>query len=493
MTSAFNAAELWSLTATEAVHLLKTKSVTPLQLVKAAATRIQATDTELNAAPIRCFEQATQIAASWQDFAKANSPGYLHGLPVLVKDLTAVKGLPFTEGSRIYKDRIAAANDALVDVLEDNGAIILGKTNTPEFGAGANTFNDVYGKTRNPWNTNLTAAGSSGGSAAALAAGQVWLATGSDLGGSLRTPASFCGVVGLRPSVGRVPQGSSLHQPAAKGKLQLHAVSGPMARNVPDLALFLDAMAHHHPKDPLSQPAPEMSYTKAVKQGSLPLPTAVAWTADIGICPVDPEVASLCEKAARWFSSVGANVVDACPDVHDAQELFQVLRADLVIQDPECKINMQEPRRSLLKPEVVWQLEKGFQQSSEQVAEAKRGHQQYVNRVLDFLRRFDLLCCPCAMVAPFDVDIRWIQEVEGTKFDNYVDWMMMAYVFSLVNVPVLCLPCGMTADGRPVGLQIVGKPQGEHALLAAAAAFERAHPYASMVPMQPVVKHLSKG
>lgn len=483
--------ELWALPATEAVKLLKNRNVTPLQLVEAAIERIYATDPAINATPIRCFDQARQTALNWQDSDKTNKPGYLHGLPILVKDLTAVKGLLFTQGSSIYKDRIAPCNDALIDVLEAHGAIVIGKTNTPEFGAGANTFNDVFGKTRNPWDTKLTAGGSSGGTAAALAAGQVWLATGSDLGGSLRLPGSYCGVVGLRPSVGRVPQ-NFYGAASSKDKLRLHAVSGPMARNVPDLALFLDAMAHQHPNDPLSKPPPEMSYSKAIEPGSVARPATVAWTPDLGISPMDPEVASICEKAARWFSSLGAKVADASPDVHDAQQLFQVLRADLIAQDPLGRLNIQEPRRSLLKPEMVWQYEKGFQQSPEQVAEARRGHEHYVQRVLDFMTKFDLLCCPCVMVAPFDVDIRWVAEVQGTKFDNYVDWLMMTYVFSLIDIPVVCLPCGITADGRPVGLQIAGQPQGEAALLAAAAAFEREHPYASMVPIQPVAKHSSQ-
>ncbi|KAL3132404.1 hypothetical protein ABBQ32_008965 [Trebouxia sp. C0010 RCD-2024] len=471
--------DLHKLSATDVVRLLKERL-----LVEAAAHRIQASDPGINAVPIRCFDQARAKAARWEDSAHKSRPGYLYGLPILVKDLTAVKGLPFTLGSRIYKDNIAATNDPLVDVLEDSGAIVLGKTNTPEFGAGANTFNDVFGKTCNPWDTNLTSGGSSGGSAAALAAGQVWLATGTDLGGSLRIPASFCGVVGLRPSVGRVPQ-NFYGEASSVGELGVHSVSGPLARNVPDLALFLDAMAHHHPSDPLSRQPPEVSFSEAIQPGKWPLPSRVAWSPNLGIAPVDPEVATICEQAAGWFASMGAELVHDCPELHDAVDIFQVLRAAVMAADPAGGAHMRDPGRSLLKPELIWQYEKGFSQTPEEVARAKHAHKHYVQRVLDFMTRFDLLCCPCVMVAPFDVDIRWIQEVQGTKFSNYVDWLMMTYAFSLVDVPAISVPCGMTTDGCPVGLQIVGRPQHDAALLAAAAAFEKAHPFAGMVPIQP--------
>ncbi|HET6223526.1 MAG TPA: amidase family protein, partial [Dongiaceae bacterium] len=313
--------DLIRLTAQEAVRLLRARQVSPLELIDAALARIAATDHALNALPTLCAERARDHARRLlaDEADAASAPGWLAGLPIAVKDLNDVAGVRTTYGSPIYAEHVPARSDIMIERLEANGALVLGKSNTPEFGAGANTFNPVFGETRNPWNTALTCGGSSGGSAVALATGQVWLATGSDLGGSLRTPASFCSVVGLRPSPGRVP-----HGPEAR-PFDTLSVDGPMGRTVGDVALMLDAMVARHPEDPLSLELPPALFQIAAAERRRP--RRVAFSADLGIGPVDAEVRQLCAAAAQRFGEAGVAVEEACPDFSDAVDCFGVLRA----------------------------------------------------------------------------------------------------------------------------------------------------------------------
>ncbi|MCH7941699.1 MAG: amidase, partial [Proteobacteria bacterium] len=310
------ASELWRLTASQAVGLLKRAEVSPLEMIDAAASRIEATDGALNALPTLCLERARDHARKLMD---KGGDSLLAGLPIAVKDLEDVAGVRTTYGSPIYRNHVPERSNIIVETLEANGAVVIGKSNTPEFGAGASTFNEVFGKTRNPWNTDKSVAGSSGGAAAALAAGQAWLATGSDLGGSLRTPASFCSVVGLRPSPGRVARGP-LTQP-----FNSLSVAGPMARNPDDAALFLDAMCGAHREDPMSLAAPAYSFAETVRDRRPP--RRVGYSRDLGIVPVDSEVAAICEKAAQAFAQMGVEVVEARPDFSEAMACFQTLRA----------------------------------------------------------------------------------------------------------------------------------------------------------------------
>src|SRR5947199_9386253 len=281
-------------------------------------------------------------------------------MPVPIKDLTNVEGVLTTQGSPIYRGRIHDRPDILVEHIEHNGGLIYAKSNTPEFGAGANTFDEVFGETRNPWDTSRSAAGSSGGAAVALATGMAWLAHGSDMGGSLRNPASFCGVVGMRPSIGRVA-----HTPVAKIDRNL-GVQGPMARNVGDLALLLDAMSGEHPADPLSLPKLPTSFLSAARSGNRP--KRVAYSPDLGITPVDPEVAAITRKAAMRFAEAGAIVEEAHPDLREAHACFHVLRAfDFAIS----KAALLRSNRDLLKPEVIWNIEEGLKLTVEQLARAE--------------------------------------------------------------------------------------------------------------------------
>ncbi len=465
--------ELWRLSARRAVRLLKRREVSPLELIDAALARIAATDGALNALPTLCPERARAAARRIMELPPPPGP-WLAGLPIAVKDLTDVAGVRTTYGSPIYADHVPARSDILVRRLEERGAIVLAKSNTPEFGAGGNTFNPVFGETRNPWNTALTCGGSSGGSAAALAAGQVWLATGSDLGGSLRTPASFCSVVGLRPSPGRVATGPALLP------FDTLSVEGPMGRSVGDVALMLDAMAGRHAEDPLSLEAPARSFAAAA--ASRKLPRRVAFSPDLGVTPVEPEVRETCLRAARLFANAGVAVEEACPDFAEAPAAFQTLRA---LGFVAALGPLYRTRRELLKPDIRWNIEQGLQLTPEEIGRAERARGALFHRVAAFFRDYDLLLCPAACVAPFPVEQRWVKEAAGTAFDNYVDWLRITSVVTLTSCPALALPCGFTADGRPVGLQMVAPARGEAALLAAAAAFEEAAGLAALTPVDP--------
>jgi amidase len=349
----------------------------------------------------------------------------------------------------------------VVEHLESNGALIYAKSNTPEFGAGANTFNEVFGATLNPWDVSRSAAGSSGGAAVALATGMAWLAHGTDMGGSLRNPASFCGITGMRPSIGRVA-----HTPVSKIDRNL-GVHGPMARNVEDLALLLDAMSGEHPADPLSLPLLPSSFFSAARSGSKP--RRIAYSPDLGITPVDPEIAAITRKAALRFAEAGATVEEAHPDLREAHECFQVLRAfDFAIH----KAALWRTKRDQLKPEVIWNIEEGLKLTVEQLERAEAQRVAMTARTVEFFKNYDLLLAPATIVAPFPIEQRYLAECAGKKFDNYVEWLAIVYAITLVCCPALSLPCGFTASGLPVGLQIVAPPRGEAQLLAGAKVLE---------------------
>jgi amidase len=447
-------------TACEVVGKLKAGEVTPLDLLDVLEKRIAEVNGKVNALPILCFDRARDHAKALMK-KPASERGLLAGLPVPIKDLTEVSGVRSTQGSPIFKDNIPARSDVMVERLEDNGAVVYAKSNTPEFGAGANTFNEVFGATLNPWDTSRSAAGSSGGAAVALATGTAWLAHGSDMGGSLRNPASFCGVVGLRPSIGRVA-----HTPKFKIDRTL-GVQGPMARNVEDLALLLDAMSGEHPADPLSLPALPTSFLSAARAGGKP--KRIAYSPDLGITPVDPEVAAITRKAAERFSEAGAIVEEAHPDLREAHECFHVLRAlDFAVS----KAELLRKHRDLLKPEVIWNIEEGLKLTVERVARAEAQRIAMAARAEEFFKTYDLLLAPATIVPPFPVQNRYLAECAGKKFDNYVEWLGIVYAITLACCPALSLPCGFTASGLPVGLQMVGAPRGEAKLLAGAKVLE---------------------
>jgi len=447
-------------TACAIVEKLNSGEVSPLDLLDVLEQRIAEVDGKVNALPTLCFDRARTRAKALMK-KPAGDRGLLAGLPLPIKDLTDVAGVTTTQGSPIYRDRVPTRSDLMVEHLEGKGAVVYAKSNTPEFGAGANTFNEVFGATRNPWDLARSAAGSSGGAAAALASGTAWLAHGSDMGGSLRNPASFCGVVGLRPSIGRVA-----HTPACKIDRNL-GVQGPMARNVEDVALLLDAMSGENPADPLSLPALPVSFLSAARSGKGP--KRVAYSPDLGITPVDPEVAAITRKAAARFSEAGAIVEEAHPDLSEAHECFHVLRAyDFAIS----KAALLRGKRDLLKPEVIWNIEEGLKLTVDQLVRAEAQRVAMTERTLEFFKTYDLLLAPATIVAPFPVENRYVAECAGKKFDNYVEWLGIVYAITLVCCPALSLPCGFTASGLPVGLQMVAPPRGEAQLLAGARVLE---------------------
>jgi amidase len=452
--------ELVQATACAIVDKLNSGDVTPLDLLDVLEKRIAAVDGQVNALPTLCFDRARTRAKTLMK-RPVGDRGLLAGLPVPIKDLTDVEGVLTTQGSPIYRNHVPTRSDLLVQGLEGNGALVYAKSNTPEFGAGANTFNEVFGATRNPWDLSRSAAGSSGGAAAALASGTAWLAHGSDMGGSLRNPASFCGIVGMRPSIGRVA-----HTPAAKIDRNL-GVQGPMARNVEDVALLLDAMSGEQPADPLSLPLLPASFRSAARSGKGP--KRVAYSPDLGITPVDPEVAAITRKAAARFAEAGAIVEEAHPDLSEAHECFHVLRAfDFAIS----KAALLREKRELLKPEVIWNIEEGLKLTVDQIARAEAQRIAMAARTIEFFKTYDLLLAPATIVAPFPVENRYVTECAGKKFDNYVEWLGIVYAITLVCCPALSLPCGFTASGLPVGLQMVAPPRGEAQLLADARVLE---------------------
>lgn len=459
--------------ATDILKLLKKGEVSPLDLLDTLEKRIAAVDGQVNALPTLCFDRARKHARALMKKPKEGR-GLLQGIPVPIKDLTDVAGVLSTQGSPIFKDNVPETSNVLVDRLEAQGGIVYAKSNTPEFGAGANTFNEVFGATVNPYNTKLSAAGSSGGAAVALATGMAWLAHGSDMGGSLRNPASFCGIVGLRPSPGRVAATPGTKIDSTMG------VEGPMARTVTDLALLLDAMSGDDHRDPRSLPAPKKSYRLALSDGWKP--KRVAWSANLGITPVDPEVKAITEKAAKRFKEAGVIVEEAHPDFSEIHECFGVLRAYAFAT---TKFELLKTHRDKLKPEVIWNIEKGLKLTMDELTRAEAQRQAMLQRTLAFFDRYDLLLTPATIVAAYPVEQRFVAECDGFKFPDYVQWLSIAYALTTVSCPAISLPCGFTSDGRPIGLQIAARPHGEDRVLAGAKIMEDILGLKTVKPVDP--------
>jgi amidase len=429
--------------------------VAPLEVLDALEAHVAATDGPINALPTLCFDRARARAA------EVSRGSLLAGMPLPIKDLTEVAGVRCTYGSPIFADHVPETSDILVERLEARGALVYAKSNTPEFGAGAQTFNPVLGVTRNPHDTTRTPAGSSGGAAAALATGQAWLAHGSDLGGSLRNPASFCGVVGLRPSPGRVAA-----SPGARLDDTL-SVEGPMARSVADCALLLDAMAGLDRRDPRSFDAPATPFLAAAREARPP--ARVAFSAGLGFMPVDPEVAAITQAAAARFAEAGTIVEEAHPDFSAVQDCFNVLRARAFAVS---RYEDYATRRDLLKPDVVWNTEAGLALTPADIHRAETARTAMFRDAARFFDTYDLILCPTSIVPPFPVTQRYVAEVNGERLETYIAWLGIVAAATLISSPALSLPCGFTATGLPVGLQLIAPPRGEAALLSAAQVLE---------------------
>jgi amidase len=465
--------ELVAMDATEVVRLLETEAIRPHDLLDALEARIAAVDPAVNALPTLCFERARAAADALMK-RPVLERGPLCGLPVPIKDLVEVEGVRTTFGSPIYASHVPAQSNILVKTLEASGGIVYAKSNTPEFGAGANTFNEVFGPTLNPWNTTRSAAGSSGGAAVALATGMAWVAQGSDMGGSLRNPASFCGVAGMRPSIGRVAR-----TPGVKLDGTL-SVEGPMARNVTDLALLLDAMTGEHPSDPLSLPKPAVTFSEGLGSGWRP--RKIAYSPDLGITPVDPEVASITRAAVERLAAEGIEVEEACPDLSEAHECFQTLRA---LSFAVSQADRLREHRDLMKPEVIWNVEKGLALTAEEIARAERQRVALTARMLAFFETYDLLLCPATIVAAFPIEERYLAACNGVTFETYIDWLAIAYAITLTCCPALSLPCGFTSEELPVGLQVVAPPRRDDRVLSGAKLLEDLLGLRAITPIMP--------
>jgi amidase len=460
-------------TAVSIVKQLRRGAISPLECLDALEARIGEVNAPINALVTLCFDRARSHAKAVMS-KPVMDRGLLAGLPVPIKDLTDVAGVRSTQGSTIFAKNIAQTSDILVRHLEKEGGIVYAMSNTPEFGAGGHTFNEVFGVTCNPWNTKLSAAGSSGGAAAAIASGMAWVAHGSDMGGSLRNPASFCGIVGMRPSPGRVAASVFSKIDGTLG------VEGPMARNVADLALLFDAMTGFEAGDPLSLPRETASFSSALGLGWRPKRVAVS--TNLGITPVDREVAQIVLNAARKLQSEGVIVEDAHPDLSVAMDCFQILRAQgfstgmrqLLIDHPDQ-----------IKPEVIWNIEKGLALNGDDIARAESMRGVLFRNMHAFLNEYDFLLCPTTIVPPFPIQERYVKSCDGVDFATYVDWLLIVGVATLCACPAISIPCGFTNDKLPIGLQVIAPNRGEAKLLAGAQFMESVFGLGTITPIDP--------
>jgi amidase len=443
---------------------LRAGELSAVEVLGAFLDRIAAVDGGINAIPTLVPERAMAEAAAADARRAAGRPvGLLHGLPIAVKDLMATAGIRTTQGSRIYADHVPDTDSLLVERLRAAGAIVVGKTNTPEHGAGSQTYNDVFGATANPYDPTRTVGGSSGGAAAAVAAGMLPFADGSDLGGSVRNPASFCNVVGLRPSAGRVP---SARPGNAWDPL---SVLGPIARTVGDCGLLLAAIAGRDDRSPIAlddDPAAFVDLPVRDLRG-----VRVAWSRTVDGLPVDPAVTAVLEKARAVLVGLGAIVEDVEPDLSGADEAFETFRALEFFAGHRHEL-AEHP--TLFKPDLVEEIGRGRELSAEAIARAGELRTEVYRRTVAFLGGYDLLALPTVQLPPFGVDVRWPTEVAGVPMERYVTWMRSCTRISVTAHPAMSVPAGFTPEGLPVGLQLVGRHRDERTLLGHAAAFEAA-------------------
>jgi amidase len=464
--------------AAELVGLVRRRKVSPLEITRAVLTRIEKVNPPLTAYCTVAAEQALAAArrATAAVGKRGATLGPLHGVPVSIKDLTPTKGIRTTWGSKIFEHHVPDADGLVVERLKAAGAIVIGKTNTPEFGAGANTFNAVFGPSRNPWNPKLTCGGSTGGGAIALATGLGPLAQGSDLGGSLRLPAAFCGVVGFRTSPGCVPVWPNANA------WDSYSVQGPMARTVSDAALMLSVIAGPDPRVPISYPVDPRALLTAVKRPSV-RGLRIAWGGDLGITPLDHEVRRVTEATVAVFRRLGARVETGHPDFGDAAEIVRTSRGLAMVTRQEANL---AKWRSVMQENLVKNTEQGLALTASEIARGDRLRTDLFHRVRQFMERYDLILTPTAPVPPFPLEMRsGPEEINGVRMTNYIQWALLTYAFTVINAPAISVPAGFTRDGLPVGLQIAGHWRDEVTVLRAAAAFEAAAPWAHVRPPNP--------
>ncbi len=464
--------DLCFLSATELVRRMKAKELSAREVVAAHIARVEAVNPAVNAIVTFVPEQALAAAAAADNaLARGEPAGILHGLPVAHKDLVQTKGIRTTLGSPIFRDWVPDADALIVERLKAAGAITMGKTNTPEFGAGSQTFNPVFGATRNPYDLAKTCGGSSGGAAVALACGMQPIADGSDFGGSLRNPAGYCNVVGFRPSLGRVPR-----YPLTTAFTEM-GVEGPMARTVADVALTLAAMAGPDPRDPRSLETPGEVFLRPLDRDFRGV--RVAWSRDLGGLPVDPAVTAVLDAQRATFEALGCEVDDASPDLTGADEAFQVIRAWSMAAQ---RGPLLAAHRHEMKDTVIWNIEKGLALTGPEVGEAEALRTQVYQRMRQFMERYEFLLCPVSQVPPFDIATEYPMTINGQAMETYIDWMKSCSRVTVTAHPAISVPAGFTAAGLPVGLQIVGRFRDDFCVLQLAHAFEAATGYGRRRP-----------
>ena len=439
-----------------------------IELMQETYDRIATINPQLNAL-VNLIPREQAIALAEQaDQTPLASRGPLHGLPWACKDAVEVEGFPTTWGFSPWAKNYPKQDDAQAARLRAAGCIFIGRSNMPEFGLGSNTFNSLFGTTLNPYNPQKTPGGSSGGAAVALATRMLPLADGSDMGGSLRNPASFCNVVGLRPSMGRVPNNRGFAWFAR------HGITGPMATTVADTTLLFSVQAGPDKYDPLTLPEPGEYFLDALVAPENLRGQKIAYAPNLNGLPIDPQVSKVIAAAADVLSNLGATVETACPDLSLAMDVFQSQRAaslttlgnTLDKTVPNWKIHA--------KDTAVWNIEKGQQVSGAELLKSEQQRSQIYRDVVDFFTTYDAMILPAAQVPPFDADVQWIEEINGEKMQTYIDWMTVCCAITVTGLPTISVPAGFTDDGLPVGVQIVGKPRGDLALLKLAHCFEQA-------------------
>jgi amidase len=451
--------------ATELARMVRAREVSAVEVLEAALDRVNRLNPTINAVVTlnqRAMDDAREIDAR---IARGDAPGALSGLPVGIKDVTPVASLRTTFGSPLYADYVPDDDALVVRRLRDAGAVILGKTNCPEFAAGGNTFNDVFGRTRNPRDPRKSAGGSTGGGAAALATGMIALAEGTDLGGSLRIPASFCGIVGLRPSVGLVPTHPT---DWAWDTLQ---VTGPMARTAEDVALMLQAIAGPSEWSPTAQPSAGRDFVAAVRSG-VRRGARVAYCADPAGIGVDADIENKCRSAALDLRENDLVVEEIDLDLSAARQAFLALRGLWFVTQMFPRLD----KTDRFGVNVGNNVRAGFDVTTRDLAAAEQERGRIWHRFRELFSHFDHIVTPCMSVPPFDVEQNYPDTIAGKKMQTYVDWIAPTFVLSLTGLPVASVPCGVDSGGMPVGLQVVGRPQGEESVLALAGAIQRQHP-----------------
>ena len=442
-------------------RLIQARKLSATEVVRAFIAQIERVNPKVNAIVTFLPEQALASAKSLD--RKKTFAGPLAGLPLAIKDVIATKGVRTTWGSLVYKDHVPAEDHILAERLKAAGAILIGKTNTPEFGAGSQTFNAVFGATRNPYDVAKTCGGSSGGAAVAVACGMVPIADGGDFAASLRNPGSFCNVIGFRPSTGRVPAYPHPYPWSNLSEL------GPMARTVSDAAFLLSVMAGPDPRAPTSITEPGSIFLQPLKRNFKKV--RVAWSRDLGGLPVDPRVTRVLEPQRQVFKDLGCIVEDAQPDFSGATESFETLRA-LTYQHRVGALL--KDHRDKLKDTIIWNVEQGFKLTAPDIAKAEAQRTALFHRMRTFLEKYDFLVCPTNQLPPFSVDEPYPTEIAGVKMANYLDWMKSCYFITITTHPAISVPGEFTDEGLPVGIQIVGRYREDFGVLQLAHAFEQA-------------------